>query len=268
MYKIIFCDLDGTLLKDDKTLPEKNAKAIEYALSKNVKFVLCSGRSNMSLDVLNDKLGLVKENNYSVAFNGSTIYENVSKKKLVNHLLKGEYGGDVLEILRKYDVNILAYENEKLWCDTPTARIERYARNSYIPYYFAEDLKDLVSQDFSKIIAIGSNDVLNNIQKECYKSGITDEVGVFFSGDDILEFNPHNVDKGTGVLDLLERINILPDEAIAIGDNFNDIPMIKNVGMGVAVKSGVDEIKSAADYITTVDNNHNAVAEVIEKFIV
>ena len=68
MYKIIFCDLDGTLLKDDKTLPEENAKAISYALSKGVEFVLCSGRSNMSLDVLNEQLGLVKENNYTVAF--------------------------------------------------------------------------------------------------------------------------------------------------------------------------------------------------------
>ena len=65
MYKIIFCDLDGTLLKDDKTLPEENAKAISYALSKGVKFVLCSGRSNMSLDVLNEQLGLVKENRIS-----------------------------------------------------------------------------------------------------------------------------------------------------------------------------------------------------------
>ena len=143
MYKIIFCDLDGTLLKDDKTLPEENAKAISYALSKGVKFVLCSGRSNMSLDVLNEQLGLVRENNYTVAFNGSTIYENVSKKKLINHLLKGEYGGEVLDILRQYPVNVLAYENEKLWCDKPTERIKRYARNSFIPYYVTEDLRFL-----------------------------------------------------------------------------------------------------------------------------
>jgi len=82
-----------------------------------------------------------------------------------------------------------------------------------------------------------------------------------------LEFNPYNIDKGTGVKDLLEKINIDPSEAIAIGDNFNDIPMIENVGMGVAVKNGVDEIKSVANYVTENDNNHNAVAEVIYKFI-
>ena len=76
-----------------------------------------------------------------------------------------------------------------------------------------------------------------------------------------------NIDKGTGVKDLLEKINIDPSEAIAIGDNFNDIPMIENVGMGVAVKNGVDEIKSVANYVTENDNNHNAVAEVIQKFI-
>ena len=267
MYKIIFCDLDGTLLKDDKTLPEENAKAISYALSKGVKFVLCSGRSNMSLDVLNEQLGLVRENNYTVAFYGSTIYENVSKKKLINHLLKGEYGGEVLDILRQYPVNVLAYENEKLWCDKPTERIKRYARNSFIPYYVTEDLRELVSHDFSKIIAISDNEKLSQIQQACNSCGITEKVGVFFSGEDILEFNPYNIDKGTGVKDLLEKINIDPSEAIAIGDNFNDIPMIENVGMGVAVKNGVDEIKSVANYVTENDNNHNAVAEVIQKFI-
>ena len=257
----------NVLLKDDKTLPEENAKAISYALSKGVKFVLCSGRSNMSLDVLNEQLGLVKENNYTVAFNGSTIYENVSKKKLINHLLKGEYGSEVLDILRQYPVNVLAYENEKLWCDKPTDRIKRYAKNSFIPYYVTEDLRELVSQDFSKIIAISDNEKLSQIQQACNSCGLTEKVGVFFSGEDILEFNPYNIDKGTGVKDLLEKINIDPSEAIAIGDNFNDIPMIENVGMGVAVKNGVDEIKSVANYVTENDNNHNAVAEVIQKFI-
>lgn len=267
MYKIIFCDLDGTLLKDDKTLPKENAKAIQYAISKGVKFVLCSGRSNMSLDVLNEQLGLMQENNYTVAFNGGTIYENVSKKKLINHLIKGEYGAEVLDILKKYPVNVLAYENEKLWCDKPSERIKRYARNSFIPYYVTKDLEELISHDFSKIIAISDKDKLLPIQEDCNSSGITDKIGVFFSADDILEFNPYGIDKGSGVMDLLQKINIDAREAIAIGDNYNDIPMIENVGMGVAVKNGVEEIKSVANYITQNDNNHNAVAEVIQKFI-
>ena len=104
----------------------------------------------------------------------------------------------------------------------------------------------MVSHDFSKIIAISDNEKLSQIQQACNSCGITEKVGVFFSGEDILEFNPYNIDKGTGVKDLLEKINIDPSEAIAIGDNFNDIPMIENVGMGVAVKNGVDEIKSVA----------------------
>ena len=161
----------------------------------------------------------------------------------------------------------MTYENQKLWCDKPTERIKRYARNSFIPYYVTEDLRELVSHDFSKIIAISDNEKLSQIQQACNSCGITEKVGVFFSGEDILEFNPYNIDKGTGVKDLLEKINIDPSEAIAIGDNFNDIPMIENVGMGVAVKNGVDEIKSVANYVTENDNNHNAVAEVIQKFI-
>ena len=108
-------------------------------------------------------------------------------------MLKGEYGSEVLDILRQYPVNVLAYENEKLWCDKPTDRIKRYAKNSFIPYYVTEDLRELVSQDFSKIIAISDNEKLSQIQQACNSCGLTEKVGVFFSGEDILEFNPYNI---------------------------------------------------------------------------
>lgn len=62
-------------------------------------------------------------------------------------------------------------------------------------------------------------------------------------------------------------LNMPADCTIAIGDEQNDIPMIREAHVGVAVKNGIQELKAAADYVTENDNNHDAVAEVIEKFI-
>jgi hydroxymethylpyrimidine pyrophosphatase-like HAD family hydrolase len=56
-------------------------------------------------------------------------------------------------------------------------------------------------------------------------------------------------------------------DVIAVGDNQNDVPMIKATGLGVAVSNAVDELKEAADYITKNDCDHGAIKEVIEKFI-
>ncbi len=75
------------------------------------------------------------------------------------------------------------------------------------------------------------------------------------------------MDKGAAVLQLCRILGISPEQAVAVGDESNDISMIKEAGIGVAVKNAVSAAKEAADYITQNDNNHDAVAEVIEKFM-
>ena len=65
---------------------------------------------------------------------------------------------------------------------------------------------------------------------------------------------------------LIKELNIKTEETIAIGDNVNDIQMIKNAGLGIAMDNSADYIKQYADYITT-DNNLDGVAEAINKYI-
>ena len=57
------------------------------------------------------------------------------------------------------------------------------------------------------------------------------------------------------------------DSTVAVGDEQNDIPMIQAAHVGVAMKNGIKELKNVADYVTENDNNHDAIAEVIEKFV-
>ena len=84
MYKIIFCDLDGTLLDDNRNVSDINKNAINKAIEKGCKFVICSGRSNMSIDYFNKIFNFDKIKNYAVAFNGAYIYETNTKKNLWN----------------------------------------------------------------------------------------------------------------------------------------------------------------------------------------
>ena len=73
--------------------------------------------------------------------------------------------------------------------------------------------------------------------------------------------------KGTGAQYLVKLLNIPHTSTVAIGDEQNDIPMIQSAHIGIAMKNGIDDIKKTADYVTENDNNHDAIAEVIEKFI-
>ena len=69
------------------------------------------------------------------------------------------------------------------------------------------------------------------------------------------------------MLKLAEMLGIKPEETIAIGDNSNDLQMIEAAGVGVAVRNANEQVLSKADYICKRDNNHDAVAEAVDKFI-
>ena len=75
------------------------------------------------------------------------------------------------------------------------------------------------------------------------------------------------MNKGIAVHKMAELLDCSIEDTIAIGDEANDIPMIREAGIGAAMCNGLAEAKDAADYVTEADNNHNGVAEVIRKFV-
>ena len=87
------------------------------------------------------------------------------------------------------------------------------------------------------------------------------EVGYFYT-----EVSSKNVDKWFAIEKVMELENIKKEEVMALGDNNNDIVMIKNAGLGVAMGHSNEQVKKVADYIT-VDNNEDGVAKAIEQYV-
>ena len=82
-----------------------------------------------------------------------------------------------------------------------------------------------------------------------------------------MEIFPNGCNKDVGIRILAEKYHIPQEDTVAIGDSDNDVAMIEYAHIGIAVKNGIPEIRKAADYVTENDNNHDAIAEVIEKFV-
>ena len=91
---------------------------------------------------------------------------------------------------------------------------------------------------------------------------------MFFSEDHFLEVVPKNVGKDASLAELLSQLGIKREELIACGDGLNDISMIKYAGLGIAMKNAYDEVKNNADMVTDLNNDENAVADVINRFII
>ena len=91
------------------------------------------------------------------------------------------------------------------------------------------------------------------------------EFDVTCSAQVLVEVSPLNDNKGEALKFIASHYGVTMDSTVAVGDNLNDLPMIKQAGVGVAVGNAVRELKDAAD-IVTVSNNDGAVAKIIEKY--
>ena len=96
---------------------------------------------------------------------------------------------------------------------------------------------------------------------------LSDGCEVSFSSDRYIEFNKSGVSKGRGLEILAEKLGVDIADTIAIGDNFNDLSMIKKAGLGVGVANCAAGIKGDCDYITRATCDESAIAEVIDRFI-
>ena len=129
---------------------------------------------------------------------------------------------------------------------------------------------NLIDKDEQIIRIIYSNqnmDYLKQIKKDFESLSINNELDIFFSSGRYMELNPKGMNKGFAIKWLSNYLNIDIKDTIAIGDNYNDISMIQEAGLGCCVSSAHEDVKKVSDYICKKDFFEGSVKEVIEKFI-
>ena len=267
-YKIIACDLDETLLDSDRKISPENRAAIRKAREQGVKFVPATGRGFTSVQGVLEELGLANApEEYVLSYNGGAITENRGNRLLHFEGLRFEQADALFRRGLQYDVCIHVYTLETVYVYNFKANEQAYLRGR-----MEVDVLPSPSIGFLRDVPIGkilfnSTDLeyLARIEREL--SDLTADLEVYYSSARYLEFNPKGVSKGSGLLRLAELLGVDPAETIAVGDNFNDRPMIRAAGLGVGVANVVEAVRPDCDYITQATNDQSAVAEVIRKFI-
>ena len=268
MYKIIVCDLDQTLLSDDCTVSARNVEAIRRAREQGVKFVPATGRGYRSIQNTLEQLDLLdRENEYVISFNGGAVTENKGSRLLHFEALPFSLADELYRRGQRYNVCIHAYTKDTVYvCRLWQEEIDFLEGRMAVTEVFETDLNFLAGQEIVKILYMNTDYAyLKQIEDDL--RDITQDIDVSYSANRYIEFNRRGVNKGAGLLSLAGLLGVRPEETIAVGDNFNDLPMIRAAGLGVGVRNTVEEMKPLCDYITQATNNESAVAEVIEKFV-
>ncbi|MBN8236263.1 HAD family phosphatase [Halobacillus kuroshimensis] len=240
--KLIALDLDGTLVNHAGEVSEANAAAVKEAKEKGIHVVLSTGRSLSRCRNISEALG---RSSYIVTINGGEIYnhdyELVDQTKLdhshVNRLweLKKEHG------LYFWSSTVQGLYNTQNPFDN---EIEDY---DWLKFGF-----DIEDDEVRQVI-------LDELQAN-------DALEVTNSSPTNIEVNPVGVNKAAALLKVCQWLDLDMKNVMAVGDSMNDIAMIREAGLGVAMGNAQQIVKDEASFVTT-SNSEDGVAAAIKKVI-
>ena len=272
--KLLFTDLDGTLLTDDKQILDDDMKAIEGMLERGHKLVLCTGRPLASAKQLAQKYGFDKPGFFLVSFNGGLIYDYATEKAILTRYIPVDEVKFIMDAAHRYGMHAHTYSGDYVVSEYETEQLKTYCRLMKMDYIVVKDIREYYGEFINvvvkppikvNIITPFDHSSLVDFRAEMRKTTAGKLFDVF-SKPEMLEFSHMLSNKGDAVRFMADFYKVPVADTIAVGDEENDCPMIEAAGVGVAVANASPVAKAAADYVTTNDNNHSAIAEVIEKF--
>ena len=197
--------------------------------------------------------------------NGAIVVNIRSGAILHEKLIPKEYILPTLDVLRSFGLHRAYHTYEHVFVDNNTPRARKWYRPPVPPAIEVEDVASLYPQTCIKVAGIGDAETLRDKRRELERI-FAGKLYVTQSSFDIIEFLHPAVSKGNALEAIAADLGIAPQEVVAIGDNHNDIGMIRFAGLGVAMGNAHDEVKAQADYVT-LSNAEDGVARVIEELI-
>ena len=270
-YKMIVTDLDETLLQANGDLSLVNEQAIKRAINAGTIFVPNTGRAFDSIQPLLSQIGLInKRDNFVISFNGGATVENFKNNVQICHPLSDSVAERIFKIglgFRGTSAHINTLDQMFAYGVGPDEKHYLQTRGVFYQNLSEPDIKQIGNRTIMKVIFNHSDPEIRTKVHDAVLAELKGQVVATYSSNRYVEFNPFGVNKGTATLELAQKLGIKPSEVIAVGDNFNDLPMIEKAGLGICVSNGRDEVKKIANYVTEADNDHGAIAEIINKFI-
>lgn len=268
--KVILLDLDGTLLNSEKTISPANYAALERAAEMGVHIVPATGRFYEGMPQVVRDLPFVR---YVVTVNGAEIYDTREKKVLHKEELASDKAVAVYEYLSSLPALCDAYVEGWGYIDRSYyERVEEFTTELYVVKMLKElrtpvdDMKGFLAQHkVQKLMAFFNDMDRRALELERVKALFPD-TAVSSSIANNIEVNAKKATKGGALLNLCQVLGVDVKDSMAFGDGSNDLTMIQNAGVGVAMGNAWPGLKEAADYVT-LTCDEDGVAHAIEKFV-
>ena len=245
MIKLVASDLDGTLLLNGaQSVEDSMFETIGKLLDRGILFAPASGRQMTSLKRLfapvAEELVYISENGALVSYKGKTIAKTPMKRELALEIIEDVLAPEYCEVL---------VSGEKTAYIKPKTK-EYHDRMTKVVNYHTTLVSDFseIQEDILKVAVCDLSGIEHS--KEHFFKHWGNEAAAVVSGSLYLDFMDLKVSKGNAMKQIQQSMNILPEECMAFGDNYNDIPMLDSVGHAYVMEMAVDDIKKHGQFIT------------------
>lgn len=279
MIKLIASDLDGTIIDNNNQISSYDLEAIEKISHSNVNFTVCTGKTYS----MTKKLCKELKATYGVFGNGTQIINLKTGEEIIRNIITNIQAQKCIDIANKNNLHCHIYTDNKIISQNTLKYIAFRNYQLYkndVEFEIVKSLKDYIKQKNPSILklVISGKQELRNIKQEIlnndnnleaiqikkydkYKDKIINEEYEY------LDIVPKNITKYTALKQLGNYLNISNQEVMAVGDNMNDIEMIENAGIGVAIGGSYEDVINKAKYVTKNTVKTGGFAEAVYKFI-
>lgn len=287
MYKLIAIDLDGTMLNKYGIITQNTKDIIKKVQEKGIEIIIASGRTINSVKNFSKE---INSKNYFISGNGAItydikndkiLYENVLSKNKVLQVIKiceenSIYYSVYTEngiITKNLNFNTLYYYKENLNKEEKDKTNINIVQDIYkyidekdekiLKIMICDDNQSVFKSILKKLGEITDIEILevSHMSRKLIKQG-TEEIALEYF---YTEITSKNVDKWNALEKLIELLNITKEEVITIGDNANDIKMIKNAGLGIAMGESAPYVKEQANIVAE-SNDNDGVAMFLKQY--
>lgn len=268
-YKLMCIDVDGTLVNSNKDLPRENINAIKEAWKSGLKIAIASGRAPASVqEILSD----LEIEGYGICLNGS--YVTHGKDEVSKYAFKDIHIEVIRKIVEKYDVRAFfatselnVTNKEPDGCGWLKDIEKSVVKQKKLVVCNNEELEKELKKHSGTLLKVSireeDDDLYQKVRKELEDIELFD---VAKSDTHYIDVNIKGINKAKGVKDLAQYLNINLSEVICIGDNENDIAMIKTAGLGIAMANSCEELLKVCNAVT-LSNDECGVAKVIYDYV-
>lgn len=254
--KLIALDLDGTLLDNEKKVPEPTANALK-ALSSSMKIIIASARPPRSVRHIYKQLEL---DTYQVNYNGALVWDEPNQAAIFHRPMPGKMCLEIVELVRDmYEEVLVSCEVMDRWFTdreddsykTETGKL--FNPDEIVP------IETICQNKITKLMLLADPRIISRLEPLIFQK-FGKKVLIVQSDPQLLQIMDPKCGKSVGLQVCCDKYGVHPDQIMAFGDAPNDVGMLQMAGVAIAMDNAEKVVKEVAHWVAPSNNDHGVLA--------